>query len=446
MRERGAPRFGDRPTLERLRVRLTVWYVATLFVVLVALGGGLFAVISRQFALDLDTSLAAATAELIRAAHIREQESAASGPVVDAIDELRIPDRTLYLLDVRGGPVKPAHIEGWIRATAVRAAAAGRLEEERELPTGRQLRLHAERFALRDGTPLVAMAVADNIELEDRFAALIAAFGGAAVAAIVLVAAAGWLLVRQSTAPVERGIAHMRRFMADAAHELRTPVSVLRSQAEVALLQPRAPASYVDTLRRIAAESDRLGRIVEGLLTLARADAGERPIDHRRVYLDDVIVDAAGAAQPLALRRGVALAVADFEEAPVDGDEALLRQLVMILLDNGLKYTPVGGTVRVGVQAQDGQCVLRVEDTGVGIAPEQLPHVFERFWRGDLARTRGDASAAAPDGAGLGLAIAQWIVGAHDADIDVASEPGRGTTVTVRFPAAGAASEGAAAD
>jgi signal transduction histidine kinase len=135
----------------------------------------------------------------------------------------------------------------------------------------------------------------------------------------------------------------------------------------------------------------------------------------------------------VAQAKGVRLDVEEFDEAPVVGDATLLRQLVMILLDNAVKFTAGGGSVRVRVGAPNGRPALVVEDTGIGIAPEQLPHVFERFYRGDPARSRTNGSAA--DGAGLGLAIAKWIADAHDAEIALASEPGEGTRVSVRFAA-----------
>lgn len=421
--------------LARLRLRLTAWYVATFCAILVLLGGGLFVAIRKQIADQLDRSLRDATAELARAARIREAEAAAArGPVVDAVEELRIPDRALYLLDPAGRPVVPATAPGWVRAAAARAGALGRADAARAAAGERTLRLHAERFRLTDGAPRVAVAVADRVELEDRYAALIAAFGGAAAGAVVLVAAGGWLLVRKSTAPVEHSVAQMRRFMADAAHELRTPLAVLQGRADVALQQPRAPAAYAEAIQGMAAESRRLGRIVEDLLTLARADAGERPVERRRVYLDDVVADAAGAAQALAAGRGVVLRIAEYDEALVVGDAALLRQLAMILLDNAVKFTPAGGEVQVRVGAPDARATLVVEDTGVGIAPDQLPHVFERFWRGDPARSRGSGSS--PGGTGLGLAIARWIADAHGAEIAVVSGPGPGTRVTVLFPVA----------
>ncbi|HEX6537417.1 MAG TPA: ATP-binding protein [Gemmatimonadaceae bacterium] len=421
--------------LGRLRRRLTAWYVATFCLILALLGGGLFVAIRHQIAAQLDGSLRDATTELERAARIREMEArTARGQVVDAVDELHIPDRALYLLEPSGRAVKPPRADEWIRAAARQAAVAGRVERDRALPHERALRLHAERFTLASGVPMIAVAVADKVELEDRYASLIVAFGAAAIVALVLVTAGAWLLVRESTAPVERTIEYMRRFMADAAHELRTPLTVLRSRAEVALQHPREPASYVTALRGIEAESQRLGRIVEDLLTLARADTGERPVERTRVYLDDVAIDAAGAVRVVAEGKGVEVVMAEFEEAVVMGDAALLRQLVMILLDNAVKFTPCGGRVRVGVGTTAGVPTLTVEDTGIGIASDQLPHIFERFYRGDPARSRASATEPARDGAGLGLSIARWIAAAHDADIAVDSTPGAGTTVVVRFP------------
>jgi signal transduction histidine kinase len=289
--------------------------------------------------------------------------------------------------------------------------------------------VHAERFRLADGNWYVAMAVADRIEMEDRYALLIAAFAVAALVALAMVTGGGMLLARKSTEPVQQAFEQMRRFMADAAHELRTPITVLRSRAEVAQQREREPEAYAAALADIGREAARMGRIVDDLLILARADAGERALRRERCFLDDLVLDAVHAAQPLAERRGVRLEVGALDEAAVIGDPELLRQAALIVLDNALKYTPAGGAVTVTVAAADGRCTLGVRDTGTGIAPEVLPHVFERFYRGAPAEGR-------EPGAGLGLAIARWIADAHGAQIAIRSEPGRGTEVTVRFPAA----------
>jgi signal transduction histidine kinase len=412
--------------LATLRLRLTLWYAGTFGLILLLLGGGLFLVIRSQVSQRLNASLADATAALERAAEIREIESTkASGDVVDAVDELHIPDRSLYLLDGSGNPVKPPTAESWVIAAAHQAAERGTVDQDVNTP--RALRLHAERFIVGSGKTYVAAVVANRGELEDQYASLIWAFGIGALVAIVLVAAGGYVLVRQSTAPTEAALEHMRRFMADAAHELRTPVTVLRTRAEVALEQPRPPSDYAQALESIAREAKRLGALVEDLLLLARADAGERLLRRERLFLDDIALDAAGAARVVAERRGVTLEVGEFAEAPIDGDRALVRQLLMIVLDNAIKFTPAGGRVQVDVATANGHALAVVADDGPGIPREQLPHVFERFYRGDPSRGR-------TAGAGLGLAIARWIAETHDAEIVLDSEPGRGTRVTIRFP------------
>jgi signal transduction histidine kinase len=419
--------------LAHLRRRLTAWYAATFGLILLLLGGGLYAVIHVQFTRELRHSLESATHELSRAARIREMETRdARGNVVDAVDELRIPERRLYLFDGAGHAVTPSMAPTWVADGARRAAAAGRVDDERDLEDEHTLSLHAERFRLASGEPMVAVAVADRLELADRFVALIAAFGGAALAAVVLVLAGGYFLMRKSTDPLERSMAYTRRFMADAAHELRTPVAVLRTMADVALQAPRTPESYAATLRRMGGEARRLGRVVDDLLMLARADAGERAVARERFYLDDVAIDAALSVRTLAQAAAVTLLVEEFEETPVVGDATLVRELIVVLLDNAVKFTGPGGSVRVRVQPEP-QPTVEVEDTGVGIPPEQLPHVFERFYRGDAARSRSG-------GAGLGLSIAQWVATAHDARLTLAPGSNGGTRATVTFPRAPASS------
>jgi signal transduction histidine kinase len=414
--------------LIRLRLRLTIWYVATFGLIISLLGAGLFVVITHQISQQLDDSLLGATQELVRAARIRELEQASvRGRLIDAVDELTIPDRTLYLLDVKGQPIKPANVEPWISDAARQAGQTGQATAQRDMPEDKTLRLHAQRFRLASGQQLVAVAVADQEELENKYADLIGAFVGIAFLALILVAAGGFVLVRKSTEPIERSFEFMRRFMAEAAHELRTPVTILRTRAEIALQQPRDPANYVSALRGVEAEARRLGSIVDSLLVLARADAGERQIEKERIFLDDIAIDAAGAAQIVARQKNVEITVKDFEEAPIEGDSSLIRQLVMIVLDNAVKFTDPGGEVHVGVSMQEGAPTFSVDDTGIGIKQEELSRVFQRFFRGETARSR-------TEGAGLGLSIASWIAREHGATISLKSESGKGTKVVVTFP------------
>jgi signal transduction histidine kinase len=418
------------PPVERLRRRLTAWYVVTFCIILALLFGGLFFVIRGQLAEQLDKSLRDATTELARAARIRETESArATGQVMDAVDELHIPDRQLYLLTATGEPVKPAGADQWIRSAARRASKEGSINEDHPIAGDKMLRLHAEPFRLSSGAPMIAAAVADKVELEDRYASLIGVFGAAAVAALVLVAVGGSILVGKSAKPVEQTMEQMRRFMADAAHELRTPITVLRSRAEIALQQPRDREAYVNALRGVESESIRLGRIVDDLLILARADAGDRPIERKEFQLDDLALDAAAAAGAVAQSKQVGVIVGNLDSAVIDGDSELVRRLMMILLDNAIKFTPAGREVRLSVFADTTSATLVVEDSGIGIPPEQLPQVFDRFYRGDPARGRSE-------GAGLGLSIARWIADAHRARIEVSSAERSGTRIEVTFPIA----------
>jgi signal transduction histidine kinase len=416
------------PSLAQLRVRLTLWYAGTFALILLLLGGGLLLSIRLQMSRRLDASLAGATAAVMRATHDLEAERAA-GVAADAVEELHIPDHDLYLFDAEGRPITPARANDWIQAAARAAAREGRVNLQREAPQrhDHEVRLHAERFTTPSGTTYVAAAVAERPEIGEQYASVIGTFAGAALAALVLVAVGGFLLARKSTLPVERSMEQMRRFMADAAHELRTPVAVLRARAEVALGQPRDPDRDGATLRAIEGESDRLGAIVGDLLTLARADAGERPVTREPLYLDDLAAEAIEAARALAQRKGVALEVGSFEEARITGDPTLVRRLLLIVLDNAIKYTPGGGRVRLDVTAVDGKRTVVVTDTGIGISAEQLPRIFERFYRGDPARREAD-------GAGLGLAIAQWISDLHGARIAFSSTSA-GTRVAIDFPA-----------
>jgi signal transduction histidine kinase len=419
--------------LARLRLQLTAWYAGVLVLVLLVLGVGLFVTVRRQMARHLDVSLRAAAAALEQAARIRETERAeARGAVVDAVDELHIPDRALYLLDADLRPIKPAVLPDWIREALHQAVEGKRPYRNLDGPDGRELRVYAERFTGTTGTSYVAGVVADRMELEDEYTSLIEAFAAAALAALLLVAGGGSILVRKSAAPVERSMEQMRRFMADAAHELRTPITLLRTRAEVAGAQEREPGRDAATFQAIERETARLGEIAGGLLTLARADAGEWPVVRETLYLDDAIAGAVDATRAFAEQRRVFVEVGSFEEAKITGDPALVRQLLLIVLDNALKFTPAGGRVRLDVSAQNGRAAVVVTDTGAGIPPEQLPHVFERFYRGDRARHE----AGGGGGAGLGLAIAQWIASVHGARIDIASQPGRGTRVTINFPLA----------
>ncbi len=227
-------------------------------------------------------------------------------------------------------------------------------------------------------------------------------------------------------ASLEEAYRLQQRFVADAAHELRAPLTAILGNLDLlARTEGMSAEERAESLAYAGAEARRLSRIVAELLTLARADAGQT-LERRPVELDRVLLDSLAEVRPLA--SGRPLELAHFEPASVKGDADRLKQVVVDLLDNALKYTSADGIITVDLRCSDSDAFLTVRDTGIGLSPEDLPHVFERFYRADPARSHD------PGGTGLGLAIARWIIGQHEGDISIDSELGRGTTVTVRLP------------
>jgi heavy metal sensor kinase len=227
---------------------------------------------------------------------------------------------------------------------------------------------------------------------------------------------------------LEQSFAEMQRFTADAAHELRTPLAVIRNEAEVALRARRSPEIYSDVLENLLEEVNRLSQLAERLLFLCRQDAGLQPPAREELATDELLREVVGNMHLLAEEKGVTLALGENPSCRVVSDPPLLRRVLYNLLDNAIKYTTAGGRVAIASAVHGGAWSVTVADTGVGIAPEHLPHVFERFYRADPART-GDGG-----GAGLGLAISRSIIRALDGSIDLASTLGVGTKVEVRLP------------
>lgn len=228
---------------------------------------------------------------------------------------------------------------------------------------------------------------------------------------------------------LDQAIATQRRFLADAAHELRTPIARARGAGDLALSLPEG-AEDRDALQRTQRELEVMSRLVDELLELARSDAGRGGESLQPGFLDDVVADVAGRFDGLAKRQGIALEVDVPEEAPLRMDAAALARLVAIFVDNAIRYTPRGGTVRIAVHADADGAVLTVEDSGIGIPPSERQRLFERFFRGAAARQ------LAPDASGLGLPIARAIAERHGARIDIAANEPAGTRITVRFPRA----------
>lgn len=231
-------------------------------------------------------------------------------------------------------------------------------------------------------------------------------------------------------ARIEASFAALRRFTADASHELKTPLAVLRAHLERTMTTAQVPPEQLAPLEDALAETARMTDLVESLLTLARADEGRYDLHREPVALEPLVLELYETAGILGEEAGVTVVLTGTEPLIVPGEATRLRQLGLNLVTNAVKYTPAGGRVAIGLSRRGETAAIVVDDTGVGIAAPDLPFIFERFWRADRSRSR----AGERGGFGLGLSIAEWIAHAHGGTITVASRPGRGTTFTVSLP------------
>lgn len=232
----------------------------------------------------------------------------------------------------------------------------------------------------------------------------------------------------QALERVEHAVGEMHQFSAALAHELRTPLAILRGETELALMQATSPDQLRHRLALQLDEFDKLTRLINQILTLARAEAGEVVLAKNPVDLATLSASIAEQLEPVAEARGVELRCDARSSVVVSGDAGWLERLLLILLDNAIKFTPAGGRVSVRLDRDRGFADLQVIDTGPGIPPESVPHVFERFYRADPARS------PQTEGAGISLALAKWIVDSHGGTIGVTSPPGKGSTFTARLP------------
>ncbi len=240
-------------------------------------------------------------------------------------------------------------------------------------------------------------------------------------------------------ARLQAAFERQRQFVADASHELRTPLTIVNLETNRAIASRRSPQEYRHALSIIRSENDFMTSLVNDLLTLARMDAGQMTIERTALDLSDVAVETVERLTPLATRNGVTLEAGSLPETRILGDRQYLLQMLSNLVENAIKYT-TGDKKRVCVETgtADGTAWVRVSDTGPGIAPEHLPHLFDRFYRVDKARTRDagtEPDPRSPSGSGLGLSIVQWIAQVHGGKVRVESTLGAGTTFEVRFKA-----------
>ena len=232
------------------------------------------------------------------------------------------------------------------------------------------------------------------------------------------------------TSRLDNSFQRIREFTLHASHELKTPLTVMRGELETALLENNLPAAQKELLLSQVDEIERLARIVDGLTLLTKADSGQIKLEFEPVRLDELVRESVADAKILAQPHGIQVNLTACEGAVISGNRDRLRQLLLNLTDNAVKYNEPGGRVNISLTQIVGYAELKIENTGAGVPLELLPRVFERFFRGDTSHSN------AVEGCGLGLSIAQWIVMAHNGSIEFASKPGELTTVTLRLPEA----------
>jgi two-component system sensor histidine kinase CiaH len=421
-----------------IRWRLVALNVLVLTIILVVLELGVYSILYRSIYDRVDATLLGRAEQVIRIGQFRDPVRSTAFPfrAADAAAEglffLLLDEKGIVVINPQAVPLEDLAED----RESLDQAMAGRPDLRTiRLSGGQRVRLYtvalrgdAGRLAgvLQVGRPLAAEEHALNML---QFLLL-----GGGFLAILLATGGGLFLAERALVPIRLAFRRQQDFVADASHELRTPLTLIRANAEMMTRHPEQPPSAnADLLQDILSETDRLSHLVTDLLTLARADAGQEPLDLAEFSLSDLAAETVRQFAPLATGHRIDLTVAADSPVTIRGDMARMRQLLVILLDNAVKYTPEGGSVEVTcrLNRQGGRLPvsLTVSDSGSGIAAEDLPHIFERFYRADPAR-RHDGSA------GLGLAIAQWIVAAHRGRIQAANRPGQGSTFTVQLSAA----------
>lgn len=455
-----------------IRLRLTLWHTSLFGLVLAGFAVVLYVAVARQMTSQLDYAIHVRALEAARDLH-----SIAVGPPTVHVRRLDLPATASF-------PENPLYVQVVDPSGRVLASSGSLTQPLPALPVptleGREvhntLSLLDDRVELYssplqvDGVAIGVLQVVASLQpIEANLAWLGLALTSVVVGTTLLVAFLGWFLAWTAMQPVDRltrtaraigrsadpsrrlppprqhdeigrladtfnemldqleqALTSQRRFLADASHELRTPLAAIRTNLAALLRNQDVDAvPRLTTLRAAMQDADRMGRLVANLLVLARSDAGQ-PIDCRPLAFDTLLLEA--YQQEKTLAGDVQLQIGDLEQVEVRGDPDRLKQLLVNLMDNALRYTPPGGTVTVGLIRRHGWAVLEVHDTGIGIAPEHLPRIFDRFYRVDHARSR-DAG-----GTGLGLAICQWIAEAHSGRIEVESRLGVGSTFTVLLP------------
>ena len=457
--------------IHSIKFRFTIWYLLVLAVLLIALSAGIYFYLSRSLYQNLDDSLELRSTQLQSIPAILE--SIRQGEFQEELGEIVI----LYFYS--GGQlveVSPRGITIPLSDEFISQAIAGTsLFTTIQTTEGEGLRLLAVPINISilgppPGIQPAALVIAHSTkQIDQALAGLVRTLIIAVPLALALAAGGGIFLARRALKPVdkiaqtaqeieendlsrrinvntkdelgrlaatlnamigrlEKAFQRQKQFTSDASHELRTPLSVIEAESTLALQKERPSSDYRQSLEIVSQESRQMSSLINQLLTLARADAGKEQWNFAEVNLGKLISNISTDVEVLCQEKGLSFQLGQPQDLVVKGDEARLRELFMNLLDNAIRYTPAPGTVSVSFRREGQMAVVAIRDTGVGIPAEDIPFIFERFYRVDKSRSRVEG------GTGLGLAICRHIAEAHGGKIEVASQVGAGSTFSVWLP------------
>ena len=472
-----------------MRIRLTLWYTSVLALVLLIFAVTTYSYLARAARQRTDDSLSDTANSFISnfQSELADEAQVADNAAKESTLAFRFRDRQVIVYDERGNLIAasdtPANLESrWFELPATQSQLVGLLNSTRANRTyatlfkgERSIRVLA--IAKPAGPHRYTFVIANTLhDQEQALEQARSAFYVAVPLALLITSLGGYFLARKNLRPVvtmgeqaarigaanlneripvpqnnqelgrlalifndllarlDRSFAQQKRFMADASHELRTPVAVICGESEVALSSSiRETAEYRESLSIVHDEGRRLTRMVEELFMLARADAGEYPLVLANFYLDESINECVRSVRSLAAQKTLDIRYEPPEkEIAFRGDESLVRRMVLNLLHNAIKYTPENGQISVSVKADRDQCEIVVSDTGQGIPADAQPHVFDRFFRVDKARSREEFLNGT--GAGLGLSIAKWAAELHEGKIVLDHSGAGSTTFIISLP------------
>ncbi|HYA48301.1 MAG TPA: ATP-binding protein, partial [Burkholderiales bacterium] len=451
-----------RTVYKSIKFRLTIWYLVAIAVLLIIFGAVAYYLLSTNLFRNLDESLQARVAEIEGSVKLKDNQVQFEQKINDLV---MIYNADGALLQRLGPNVRFSNIQETVQqALFGKSALLSAVTTE-----GDEVRLYVAPYNIDSRTRIAIVVGRLPSDIREVLAIFRMVIINSSVIVILLAGLGGMFLAGRTLKPVERiadiareigegdlsrridieaddelgrltttlngmierlegAFNKQRQFVADASHELRTPLAVLQAESTLALGKRRTQAEYKRSLELVAQEVTYMSEIIGKMLILARTDSGSEPISFQPVKIADLLVELSREAEALAQEKGLRFGLGQMEDLTVWGDRIRLRQLLLNILDNAVRYTPSGGSITGSIVRKNGTAVVSIEDTGIGIPAEQLPFIFDRFYRVDKARSSTEA------GTGLGLSIAAAIAKAHGGGIEVESQVGKGTVFRIVLP------------